>query len=212
MPLTYERYLDQQARWPAEGRHIVAYYTDDAIVVYQAYNPTIGTYAVAHGTFGAGFKLDRMTWIKPGYLWMMHRSSWGTAPGQEMVLAIWLRRAGFAAILQQAEHATFQPDCYASAVDWRQRHQAADVIVQWDPDHRPDGSPTPRRAIQIGLRRQALMAYVNEWIIAIEDMTPFVAGQRVIAQSDDLERLMMPRETVYPVADAALRRKLRIEA
>lgn len=64
MPLTYERYLDQQARWPQSGRHIVAHSTADAIVVYQAYTSTIGTYAVEHGTFGTGFKLDRMYWIK----------------------------------------------------------------------------------------------------------------------------------------------------
>lgn len=27
-----------------------------------------------NGTFGNNFKMDRMTWIKPSFLWMMYRA------------------------------------------------------------------------------------------------------------------------------------------
>jgi hypothetical protein len=63
--LTLERYCDQQARWPAEGRHILAQYDAESVVVYQAYRPAIGHYAAQHGLFGGEFSLNRMSWIKP---------------------------------------------------------------------------------------------------------------------------------------------------
>ena len=63
--LTLERYRDQQARWPAEGRHILAQYDETSVVVYQAYRPAIGHYAARHGRFGDEFSLNRMSWIKP---------------------------------------------------------------------------------------------------------------------------------------------------
>ena len=34
--------------WPKEGRHILAQYDDDSVVVYQAYCPEIVEYAVKH--------------------------------------------------------------------------------------------------------------------------------------------------------------------
>jgi hypothetical protein len=93
MALTLERYLDQQARWPTAGRHILARYDEASVVVYQAYRPAIGHYAARHGRFGGEVSLDRMSWIKPNFLWMMYRCGWGTKDGQEVTLAVWLRRA-----------------------------------------------------------------------------------------------------------------------
>jgi hypothetical protein len=63
--------------------------------VYQAYSPEIADAAVRAGTFVPPFSLDRMTWIKPSFGWMMHRCGWATKPGQERVLAIQISRAGF---------------------------------------------------------------------------------------------------------------------
>lgn len=40
---------------------------------------------------------------------MMHRSSWGRSQGQEVVLAIRLRRAAFDEILDQAVPSTYIP-------------------------------------------------------------------------------------------------------
>jgi hypothetical protein len=36
-----------------------------------------------------------MSWIKPGFLWMMYRSGWGTKSGQQVVLAVRLPREFF---------------------------------------------------------------------------------------------------------------------
>ena len=52
---------------------IRALYNDETIRVYQAYNKTIAEEAVKNGTFGSHFSLNRITWIKPSFLWMMYR-------------------------------------------------------------------------------------------------------------------------------------------
>lgn len=66
-------------------KEIRAVYTENTIRVYQAYNKDIAGEAVKKGTFGTGFKLDRMTWIKPSFLWMMYRCGWGTKENQEHI-------------------------------------------------------------------------------------------------------------------------------
>ncbi len=33
--LELEKYEDQKQRWPAEGQHILAQYTEDAVLVYE---------------------------------------------------------------------------------------------------------------------------------------------------------------------------------
>jgi hypothetical protein len=44
-----ESYVLQRDRdWPKEGRHILAQYDVDSVVVYQAYCPEIAQYAVEH--------------------------------------------------------------------------------------------------------------------------------------------------------------------
>ena len=77
MALITEPYNEQAQIWPNKGRHILAQFDEDTIIVYQAYNSLIGRYVADHGTFGGGFSYSRMSWIKPNFLWMMYRSGWG---------------------------------------------------------------------------------------------------------------------------------------
>ena len=68
-----ENYHEQLLRWPEEGRHILAQYDQESIIVYQAYRPAIGQFAAERQYFGGEFSLNRMSWIKPNFLWMMYR-------------------------------------------------------------------------------------------------------------------------------------------
>src|SRR5581483_36628 len=96
MKLQTERYETQASCWPPTGRHILAYFDDSSIVVYQAYRPSIGRFAVANGKLGGPeFSFSRMSWIKTSFLWMMYRSGWGTKEGQEVTLALRIRRTFF---------------------------------------------------------------------------------------------------------------------
>src|SRR3954452_223483 len=92
MRLRTAPYLEQRRRWPASGRHVLAQFDADSVVVYQAYRPEIGHFAAEHGYVGGPFRLGRMSWVKPNFLWMMFRSGWGEKTDQEVTLAVRLRR------------------------------------------------------------------------------------------------------------------------
>jgi hypothetical protein len=46
-----------------------------------------------------------MSWIKPNFLWVMYRSGWGTKAGQELTLALRLRRSFFNGLPALPDHA-----------------------------------------------------------------------------------------------------------
>jgi len=206
--LLTEAYDSQVCRWPLSGRVILAQFHPDFVVVYQAYSLAIGRFAATHGYFGGDFKLDRMTWIKPNFLWMMYRSGWGTKVGQEVTLAIRLRRSAFDELLVSAVHSSFDRDIYATEDEWKRQVAQSDVRLQWDPDHDPHGIPVKRRAIQVGLRGDAIAKFAREWIIGIEDISQFVAEQRERLFDPERGVLMTPRESPYPVGDRALATRL----
>ena len=66
-------------------KEIFAQYDKQCIRVYQAYNPMIAKEAITLQTFGEAFHINRMTWIKPSFLWLMYRSNWGTKKNQECI-------------------------------------------------------------------------------------------------------------------------------
>jgi hypothetical protein len=207
MNLITEPYTTQVARWPRSGRHIMAQFDPESVVVYQAYNQAIGHFAARHGYFGGGFSLGRMSWVKPNFLWMMYRSGWGTKENQEVTLAVRLRRDAFDEILRQAVHSTFVPEVYGSEVAWKRAVAGSDVRLQWDPDHGPSGNPVDRRAIQLGLQGDVLARYAKDWLIEVQDISDFVREQRENAKAP-YDRLVTPSEDVYPVADSEVARRL----
>lgn len=212
MLLRTEPYRSQRARWPATGRHILAHYDATTVVVYQAYAPGIGRFAADHGWFGGSFSYDRMSWLKPNFLWMMYRSGWGTKRDQEVTLAVHLRREAFDAILGEAVHSTHVPEVYESEAAWKARVARSEVRLQWDPDHAPNGAKEERRAIQLGLRGEHLRRYGRAWIVAVEDVSGFVEEQRAHLHAGSLDDLVTPAEDVYPVADAAVAARLGVAA
>src|SRR5262245_4727190 len=108
-------YLAQRAQWPSEGKHIMASYDAETVVVYQAYKPSIGEHALRHGRLGGPeFSFRRMSWIKPNFLWMMYRSGWGTKAGQEVTLGLRLRRTFFDALVREAVPSSYDPGRDAS--------------------------------------------------------------------------------------------------
>jgi Domain of unknown function (DUF4291) len=210
MKLQTEPYLNQKDRWQAKGRVVLAQYDADSIVVYQAYRPTIGHFAAQHGYFGGDFKLSRMTWIKPNFLWMMYRFGWGTKEGQDVTLAIRIQRSAFDSILAQAVHSKHIPEIYENQQVWNNAVKTSDVRLQWDPDRSPTGGRLERRAIQLGLQREAAIKYAREWIVDIEDISEFVAEQRQYVISDNYSVLLTPSESAYEVSNYETAKRLQL--
>lgn len=192
-----ESYIDQQTRLPQEGRHILAHHDDESIVVYQAYRPAIGNFATENGYFGGQFSFDRMTWIKTNFLWMMYRSGWGTKEGQEIALAITLKKSFFDKVVAQAVSAMFRGSEYQEEADWKQALQNSPVRLQWDPDRDPAGAAISRRALQLGIKGELVKEYARDAVLKIEDISEFVESQRVSAITGDFSNVIMPVETVY---------------
>ncbi|HVG44203.1 MAG TPA: DUF4291 domain-containing protein [Longimicrobium sp.] len=210
MPLFMEPYSEQVEVWPKEGRHILAQYDDDTIIVYQAYRPTIGRYAAEHGAFGGDFSYSRMSWVKPNFLWMMYRSGWGTKEGQEVTLALRLRRAFFDSLLDQAVPSSWDRDQFATEEKWSRAVGRSSVRLQWDPDHHPSGAKLERRAIQLGLRGEVLEAFGQRELVEVMDVSELVAEQRERLSSGGASVLVTPRERVYRPADPAIAARLRL--
>ncbi|HVR87451.1 MAG TPA: DUF4291 domain-containing protein [Planctomycetota bacterium] len=208
MNLALEAFTAQSQRWPRSGRHILAQFDAGSVVVYQAYRAQIGRFAAAHGYFGEGFSLSRMSWIKPNFLWMMYRSGWARKEGQEIVLAIRLRRPAFDELLAAAVPSSFDSRQFSTESAWKQALAGSEVRLQWDPDHHPSGAPMERRAIQLGLRGKTLEKYSREWILSIEDVSKFSRDQGATLGEKGLAGLVTPREDAYPVPGRDLARRL----
>jgi hypothetical protein len=190
-------------------REIRANYNDATIVVYQAYRAEIALAAVAHHRFVPPFSRERMTWIKPSFLWMMERSGWGRKPGQEHILAIRITRQGWEEALAQAVLTSFTLGVYHDYDDWQRQLEAAPVRVQWDPERTLRGESLSQRAIQVGLSRHIVPRYVDVWTCEIRDCTPLARKIYDLRQAGEIERAraLLPRERVYPL-DAAIARRL----
>lgn len=81
--------------------------------------------------------------------------------------------------------------------EWKQRIQSSDIRCQWDPERDIWGNPLDYRSIQLGLRGQAVVNYVNDWIVSIEDITEYVRELDVMRRigTDITEKL--PKERIY---------------
>jgi len=211
MTVPAELYLAQARLWPSEGKHILAHYDADTIVVYQAYRPSIGEYAIRSGAFGGDFSYSRMSWIKPNFLWMMFRSGWGTKDGQEIVLGLRMQRQFFDGLLARAVSSSWDPSGQITHGEWKAAVASSDVRVQWDPDHDPHGKPLCRRAIQLGLRGAALDAFGRRELLEVVDMTNFVAEQRSHLGHTELAQLKTPVERIYVPDDASIARRLQLD-
>jgi len=185
------------------ARQVRAVYNDKTIRVYQAYNDAIADSALKHGTFTSPpFKMDRMTWIKPSFLWMMYRSGWGKKDsGQNRILAIDITREGFEWALKHSLLSHPSKD-YADKEEWLRIKNATPVRVQWDPERDIYFNPLEHRAIQIGLTNEAVPLYVNEWIVSISDVTQLAGDTHSLIENDQLDEVeqLLPVENEYPLS------------
>lgn len=181
-------------------RQIRAVYDDDTITVYQAFKKTIALPAIRYQKIGPPFKMDRMTWIKPSFLWMMYRCGWAKKEGQEYVLAIKVKREGFQWALDNSCLSHFDPEFHHSKEEWKEKLQKAPVRIQWDPERDIHLEKLPYRSIQIGLSGEAVYKYVNEWIVSIIDITPLCKKiHSIIVDDKDRALQLLPPETPFPI-------------
>lgn len=97
---------------------IRATFTRERIIVYQAYPQRIAEPALQAGKFVEPFSFNRMTWIKPSFLWLMSRSNWATRSNQEHILAVHIKRSGWEWALAHSVLTSPEKAAYASGHEW----------------------------------------------------------------------------------------------
>ncbi|MFH8977206.1 DUF4291 domain-containing protein [Streptomyces sp. NPDC017890] len=187
-------------------REIRAAFGASTITVYQAYRPELGLPAVREARFPAAWKRDRMTWIKPSFLWMMYRCGWATKAGQETVLAVEITRAGFEWALRHACLSSYVRGVHPDRAAWQRELKRAPARVQWDPERDLYLRPLPHRSLQLGLSGEAARCYADEWTVAIRDVTPLAHEVHALVREGALDAAtrLLPQERPYPGADGLL--------
>lgn len=180
---------------------IRAYFTETFIRVYQAYSDSIADSVLENNRFvSPPFNLNRMTWIKPSFLWMMYRSGWAQKDaGQKRILSIDLTHDGFKKILSQGILSHFEKNQNLSQEAWKNQIKESNVIIQWDPDRDINLNKLDYRTIQIGLRREAVKFYIEECIIDINDITEHVKDIELAVKNknENYAIKLLPVERIY---------------
>ncbi|WP_264530148.1 DUF4291 domain-containing protein [Flavobacterium sp. N502540] len=184
-------------------REIRALYDNDTIIVYQAFRKEIALSAVKSQTFVSPFKIERMTWIKPSFLWMMYRSGWAQKEGQEHILAIKIKREGFEWALKNSCLSTYKEHIYKTQENWKEKLNSTSVRIQWDPEKNLFLDRLSYKSIQIGLKEEAIKKYVNEWIVQIDDITDLSKEIHQLILNNNLEMVKdkLPKEEIYLLPD-----------
>lgn len=195
-----KNYYDVESLLPKEGRNIIGYKVDEYIIVYQAYKQSIAKYSVENQKLGGpGFSYDRMSWIKPGFLWMMYRSGWASKENQESIIAIKIKINDFKKILNKGVLSSFDSEYYESELIWKAKISESDVRIQWDPDHDPYGDKQKRKAIQIGIKGETLREFGQKMIYEVFDITSYVKKQRIYVNHGRLDLLEIPNEQIIEI-------------
>ncbi|WP_252510777.1 DUF4291 domain-containing protein [Acinetobacter bereziniae] len=144
------------------------------------------------------FKMTRMTWIKPSFLWMMYRAGWGNKDNkQQKILAIDISKEGFDWAL--AHSCSSHKPITISTDEWNIVKSKTPVRVQWDPERNLLLEPLKYRNIQIGLSGIAVEHYINKWITGIIDITEEAKeiSNLVVQHKFKEASLLLPNESIY---------------
>jgi Domain of unknown function (DUF4291) len=128
-----------------------------------------------------------------------YRSGYSTKDaGQARILALKMRHQDFRTLLSRAS---------LSHGPSRSQSHEKPVRVQWDPERDAALNVLPYRSIQIGVGGELVRQWVNEWIVAIEDVTEralqlkeFLEGkQRSVDLVELAGRGLVPEERIYDI-------------
>lgn len=179
---------------------IRAYQTESTIRVYQAFSYELASLAIRNKSFkdNPHFKMTRMTWIKPSFLWMMYRAGWGHKDNkQQKILAIDISKNGFDWALSHS--CSSHKPIAITEDEWNIVKSKTPVRIQWDPERNLLLEPLKYRAIQIGLSGIAVEHYINKWVTDIIDITKEAKeiSNLVVEHKFKEASLLLPNESIY---------------
>jgi hypothetical protein len=182
-------------------RQVRAVYTPETITVYQGCPVPVALAAAKAGRFVPPFLRDRMTWLKPSFLWMMYRSQWAAPDTQERVLAVEMTREGFEWALAHSGLAQYDHAFFPDRERWAATLNDSPVRVQWEQERSLQLKPLPHRTLRVGLGVEVIDRYVQDWTVDITDVTHQARRIGDLVRRGDESRAdqMLPQERPYPL-------------
>lgn len=204
MTLTLRPWSEVDRGLPSGGRPLLACFDPEVVTVFAAHQPEIGAWAAANGTLGGpAWAGDRVARFRLSLPRVMSRSERGERTGKEVVLALAIRREGFDSVLRQAVHWREYPAAiFDTPGKWRLATRYTEVVVDFAPDCRPDGSDLPRMTPRFGVRGHALKRLLKDWVVGVTDLTALAVAWRT--EPDPPTPVLAP----YPVVEADVARRL----
>ncbi len=102
-------------------------------------------------------------------------------------------------------------DIHGSGKKWDENFRNAKVHVQWDTERNHKGAPLSYYSIQVGLSRNIITEYAEDWTVKIEDMTSLVHKLNKLRKEGSKNfSKYLPPEKVDPISEG-LGRHLKIK-
>jgi predicted DNA-binding protein len=91
---------------------------------------------------------------------------------------------------------------------WEGAFDDALVHVQWDPERSLRGAALHHYSIQVGLSRDIIREFVDEWIVELEDFSSTVAKLRSLLRSGEFKKAqrLLPRTKLYAPPEESIDR------
>jgi len=117
------------------------------------------------------------------------------------VLSVDITRDGFEWAPARACLSHYDRDVYVDRATWARRMKTGPVRVQWDPERSLHLQPLPYQSLQVGLSGEAVDRYVDQWTVAVTDITTTVHHIRALLDAGDEHAVAghLPAEQVYPL-------------
>ncbi|MFC4898236.1 DUF4291 family protein [Streptosporangium amethystogenes subsp. fukuiense] len=133
----------------------------------------------------------------------------GKPPGRTLLdaaLAIEIIREGFEWALRHSCLSHYERGLHLDQATWKRQLKHAPARVQWDPERDLRLQPLTYRSLQLGLSGEGARRYVDEWIIAITDVTPLAREIHTLMRNDESDTAvrLLPEERPYPAGDDLL--------
>lgn len=89
---------------------------------------------------------------------------------------------------------------YSDGNEWEKKFKKSKVHIQWDPECDIYGYKKEIRSVQVGIGKELIETYNNEWILEIKDLSPLVKKINMLRKSGKYReaKRLLPNEKIYP--------------
>jgi len=168
---------------------------DQYVLLYQVHQKETAEDAVSSQKLNSAAKDAAINPLRLSFLSTIYSCNWEEEEEEEeqqqRILALWMGKEAFAGIFREAVP--------AAAGQTQKDNRAQKVKIQWNADLDALGSETERETPSFYLNSLDFENLINERIECIMDITDFVLEQHNHIVNGRLDKLLVPKERIFPV-------------